>query len=66
MWNFSIVVFVLSIKSFQTDYQISQPELERNDHDMIQMLTPPDHIGKIVIAYRKRGKIRWAKLSRFS
>ena len=35
---------VLSIKSFQIKYQISQPELERNDHEMIQMLSLHDHM----------------------
>ena len=47
---------VLSIKSLQTEYQISQPELEGNHHEMIQMLTLHDHIGKIVIAYKDHSK----------
>ena len=43
------LVFLNSI-SFQTEYQIMQPELERND--MVEMLPLVDHIDKIVIAYK--------------
>ena len=41
----------LSTTSFQTEYQIMQPELERND--VVQMLTLDDHTDdQIVIAYK--------------